>query len=450
MKSIFQFIHRKFALLSCLLCVSLFFLSGWAPAAIALFLCATMAQVPVPGEARAGPNIPALNNFFEQSVNQFVEPIYNWIWRVNPFISIIPRAEFTPMDGLVPMVVTTTSGLPTLYPDDAGSGWNNLAISDGTNSSCSNTPTEIDDGSISRNYQLEANSWTSRSICLTDLQFDWQAEQMVANLQKNLMQYITVVWSDWYRIKSIGASGTKISTLTGDAIFSSNDSNQNFSGLAGNLPTQVLSWNQLAPLYDQLMQLGAEVNAVGYSEGQPLLSLICGPGLKKHLWQDDTQVRDTVNWGDAFQNFTARGINTSINGFIPNMDLYPIRYAADGVTKIYPTINVAASKGTKNIPNPAYKSLSKYGAAGGLAVYEVFYIFPNDVWEARVRPIGITNYGMAGFNPINYVGELAWYNIRDNVNNPDGTNGYYKMQIQAAAKPVRPEIGIAGLTQVLD
>jgi hypothetical protein len=72
------------------------------------------------------------------------------------------------------------------------------------------------------------------------------------------------------------------------------------------------------------------------------------------------------------------------------------------------------------------------------------------VWEARVRPIGITNYGMAGFNPINYVGELAWYNIRDNVNNPDGTIGYYKMQIQAAAKPIRPEIGYAGLTLVKD
>src|SRR5690349_15636663 len=142
-------------------------------------------------------------------------------------------------------------------------------------SSCANTPIEIEDGSINRNYQLEANAWTSRSICLTDLQFDWQAEQMVANLQKNLMQYITVVWSDWYRIKSIGACGTKISTLTNDAIYESLDSNQDFSGLAGHLPTGPLTWNILAPLYDQIMQLGGEVNAVGYSEGQPLLSLVC-------------------------------------------------------------------------------------------------------------------------------------------------------------------------------
>jgi hypothetical protein len=393
------------------------------------------------------PDLANINNFFEQAVNQFVEPIYNWIWRTNPFISLIPRAEFTPMDGLVPMVVTTTSDLPTLYPGDPGSGWSDVTgLSDGTGTPCNVTPTQINDGSINRNYNLESNAWTSRTICLTDLQFDWQAEQMVANLQKNLEQYTTVVWSDWYRIKTIEACGTKVSTLTGDGTYQSVDGNATFAGLAGHLPTGPLTWNILNPLYDFLMQAGAEANAVGYSEGQPLVSLVCGPGVKRALWQDDTKIRDTVNWGDAFQNFTARGINTSINGYVPNMDLYPIRYAADGTTKIYPTINVAASKGDKNIPNPAYKTVAR----GGSAVYEVAYILPNDVWEARVRPIGSTNFGMAAFNPINYVGELQWINNKDNVNNPQGNKGYYRLDIQAAARPVRPEIGFAILTTAVD
>lgn len=392
------------------------------------------------------PDLTNINNFFTQSVNQFVEPIYNWIWRTNPFISLIPRAEFTPMDGLVPKVVTTTSEMPTAYPGDSGSGWGNLAISNGTGSSCDVTPTTINDGTIERNYQLETDAWTSRVLCLTDLQFDWQAEQEVANLQKNLMQYITVVWSDWYRIKSICNSGTKISTLAAGATYQSVDGNCDFSGLAGHLPTTNLTWDHLTPLYDILMQAGAEANAVGYSEGQPLISLITGPGIKRALWQDDTKVRDTVNWGDAFQNFSARGINTSINGYIPNMDLYPIRYAADGTTKIYPTTNTAATKGRKSIPNPNYLTVAR----GGLAVYEVAYIYPNDVWEARVRPIGPTSYSMASFNPVNYVGELQWINNKDNVSNPLGTRGYYRMDVQAAARPVRPEIGISILTLAVD
>jgi hypothetical protein len=194
------------------------------------------------------------------------------------------------------------------------------------------------------------------------------------------------------------------------------------------------------------MQAGAEANAVGYSEGQPLVSLVCGPGIKRALWQDDTKVRDTVNWGDAFQNFTARGINTSINGFIPNMDLYPIRYAADGTTKIYPTINTSATKGKKNIPNPDYLTTAR----GGLAVYEVVYIMPRDVWEARVRPIGPTNYGMAAFNPVNYVGDLRWVNNPDMSTNFLGNKGFYNINIQTAARPVRPEIGWAILTLARD
>ena len=128
------------------------------------------------------------------------------------------------------------------------------------------------------------------------------------------------------------------------------------------------------------------------------------------------------------------------------MDLYPIRYAADGTTKIYPTINVAASKGKKNIPNPDYLTVAR----GGLAVYEVVYIMPRDVWEARIRPVGPTNYGMASFNPVNYVGDLRWINNPDMSNNYLGTKGFYNIQIQAAARPVRPEIGYAILTLAVD
>jgi hypothetical protein len=385
------------------------------------------------------PDLTAINNFFTQSVNQFVEPIYNWIWRTNPFISIVPRAEFTPMDGLIPKVVTTTSELPTDYPD-----WDNLALSDGTTTSCDVTATTIQDGTIERNYQLEATAFNSRVLCLTDLQFDWQAEQEVANLQKNLTQYVTVTWSDWYRVKSLGQCNNKATTLASGAVDQDTSSNADFSGLT--LPTTNLSWDHLSPIYDVLMQAGAEANAVGYSEGQPLVSLVCGPGIKRALWQDDTKVRDTVNWGDAFQNFTARGINTSINGFIPNMDLYPIRYAADGTTKIYPTINTSATKGKKNIPNPDYLTVDR----GGLAVYEVVYIMPRDVWEARVRPIGPTNYGMAAFNPVNYVGDLRWVNNPDMSTNFLGNKGFYNINIQTAARPVRPEIGWAILTLARD
>ncbi len=393
----------------------------------------------------SAPDLTDLNNLMVQAKNQFQEPIYNWTWRVNPYISLFTRREFEPMDGLVPEVITTTSELPTSYPM-GNNALANLEISDGTGSSCDVDATVINPGYIKRSYQLEIDAWQTPVICLTDLQFDWQAEQTVANFQTNLGQFTTVRWSDLYRVWNIRMVNTKASTLAAGAIYTDENSDDDFTGLAGHLPTTALSWDHLNPIYDLMMQLGAENSAVGYSEGMPLLALCCGPGIKRALYQTDTKVRDTVNWGDAFQNFTARGINTSINGFIPNLDLYPMRFAADGTTVIYPTTNSAATSGRKSIPNPNYRTV----ANGGLAVYEVVYVLCRDIYEVRPRPIGPTQFGMAAFNPVNYVGDLNWINNKDNLKNILGNKGFFRIDIQVAARPIRPELGYAILTLAVD
>ena len=388
------------------------------------------------------PTLDALNQLMVTAKNQFQEPIYNWTWRENPYISLYNRVEFEPMDGLTPDVVTTTSELPTSYPS-----WSTLALSNGTADVCLVDPTEIRPGYIKRSYGLEYTAVRTPAICLTDLQFSWKAEQTIANLQANLGQYITVLFSDWYRMKSISMINTKVTTAAAGGLNYGNDSLAAFTGV-GTLPAADLSWAHLNYLYDYEMQLGANNSAVGFSEGQPLLALVCGPGIKRNLWQDTTLIRSTVDWGDAFQNFQARGINTSINGYIPNLDLYPVRYAANGTTKIYPTQNIdTGTQGWKSVPNANYKTV----ANGGLAVYEVFYILMRDIFEVRPRPIGSTQFGMASFNAINYVGDLNWINNKTFGGENDlGNKGYYRADIQMAAKPVRPEIGVAGLTLAKD
>jgi len=383
-------------------------------------------------------SLDTINDYFAQAKNQFTLPLYNWIWRTNPWISIIPRSMFEYQDGLIPEVNTSTSELPTDYPD-----LSNVTLSNGTgNGACVSSPTTVLDGYINRSYRLEKDSYKTRTFCLTDLQFSWQAEQQASNLYQNLQQYTTVRWSDWYRIKNICMIDTKVSTGTGSTFDSDSNSECDFSNVA--LPTGNLSWSHLNCFYDAQIRLGAE--PVGYSEGQQLYTLTTGPGIKRALWQTDTQVRDTVNWGDAFQNFQARGINTSINGFIPNVDDFPIRYAADGTTKIYPTINVAASVGRKNIPNPDYLTVAR----GGLAVYEVFTILPKNVWEVKVRPTSPTTFNGMAFDPVTYVGEPMWINNKDMCENILGNMGYYLMNLSMAAKPVRPEVGYTGLTLAVD
>ena len=54
------------------------------------------------------------------------------------------------------------------------------------------------------------------------------------------------------------------------------------------------------------------------------------------------------------------------------------------------------------------------------------------------------------FDPVNYVGEPMWINNKDMCENVLGNMGFYKMLVAMAAKPIRPEIGITGLTLARD
>lgn len=387
------------------------------------------------------PDLVDINNFFIQSINQFQMPIYNWVWITNPYISLFNRAEFEPLEGLIPQVNTTTAEQPTAYPFNLA----NLELGDGTGTSCNVTPDTINYGYITRNYRLQVDAKETPIICLTDLQFDWQAAQTVGNLQNNLKQYATTWWSDWYRVQNIGMINNKITTLAAGAVDSAQNSNYNYSGLT--LPTTALSWDHLNPLYDVMAQLGGSLNAVGMSEGNPLYALGIGPGYKRKLWQTDTQTRDTVNWGDAFQNFQARGINTSINGYIPNLDLYPMRFESDGTTPIYPFINYDVTKGRGFKINPDWYTTAR----GGQAVYEQFTILCKDIYEVRPRPVGPRQYANATFDTVlNYVGDFYWINNKDMNENILGNKGFYRLDMQVAAKPVRPEVGFTGLTLALD
>jgi hypothetical protein len=386
-----------------------------------------------------------INNYFNQVKNQFQKPIYQKLFRTNPFHSLVKRVGYEMRDGLQPEVITTSGELPTGYPRALPT----VTISTGTGNSCDIDPKLIKHGSTTRSYKLEVEAWQTSVFCLNDLQWDWQIAEMFSNMRGMLTEYARVFWSDWMRLKNIQMINEKISTLTGGASATSIDSNDNFAGIApADLPTAELDWKLLDQLYDRLCRVGGSQYAVGMSGGMPVFSLNIGPGYKRALFQRDTLVRDTVNWSNkTLENFTARGISVSINGFVPNVDEFPIRYKADGVTEIYPTRNVAATKGMKWELNPDYRTI----ANGGLAKYECVTVMAGDIYEIRPRPQGTVNFGDAKFDPVsNYVGDFWWINNKDMAGNTKGDKGFYRMEFQAAAKPVFPENGFAILTLAKD
>lgn len=389
------------------------------------------------------PNITDLNNLFAATKNQFDKRIYQKFFQTNPFMSMFPRMEYDYSEGRVPEVVTTTSEMPQVFP--VGTALGSISLSTGTGSGCDITPTIVKNGYSSRTYSLQTQSFQTPTFCLTDLQFDYQAVQQIGNFQKSLEDFATAWWRMWYEAQTIGMIDTKVTTLTGGTTDEATSQGYDFNIGGLTLPTAELEWAHLFPLYDRLGQTGAGDFAVGYANGLPAYSLNLGPGYKRKLWQVDQGVRDTVNWGDAFENFTARGINMSVYGFIPNVNLWPARYDS-ALRWIPPFLNTDATKGRKYIPNPAYRT----PANNGNATYELVSVTARDIFETRIAPGELSTFSKARFNPQNYAGDVRWINFGDLVNNPRQDKGYYLMDIRVAPKPIYPENGFSILTVALD
>ncbi len=388
------------------------------------------------------PSLTDLNNLFAQTKNQFDKQIYQKNWMSNIYLSMFPRLEYDLSEGKTPEVITSTYELPTEEP--IGTAMGSISISSGTGNGCLVDPTIIKAGYSSRSYGLQTKAFETEVLCLSDLQFDYQAEQQIANKQKGLSEYSIRWWSSWYQAQNIGMIDTKLSTLaSGTTDEDVNTGYDPFSGLTA--PTVELEWDHLDTLYDRLARVGGEEFAVGMAGGMPAYAINLGPGYKKKLWQVDQGVRDTVNWGDAFENFTARGINMAVYGYIPNVELYPYRY--DGSQRwIPPFLNVDATKGRKSIPNPAYKTVVN----GGSAVYEVVSITARNIYEVRPRPTSPSSFGKARFDPVTYAGDVRWINNPDMCYNKLGNMGFYRMDIQVAAKPIYPDNGFSIITLARD
>ena len=392
-------------------------------------------------------NLTNVTSYFLTRKSQFEQNIFARFWTTDPFAGIIEQKPFELEMGLIPTVVTATHELPTSYLPLTQ---NLLTLSAGTgNAACTPSVINIGGGYITRNFQLTVNAFQTEVFCLTDLQFKFQWEQQARFREKGLGDYVTQFQGDWARVNNIGQVNTKLSTTAPGQFVTATSTTFDFSSIAGNLPTVALDWVMLGQLYDRLNQIGAQQNAVGMSDGTPVYALNVGPGLKRLLFQNTNFVRTSVDFMDMgkeySRNFLARGIDTAINGFLPNVDLNAIRYDS-GFNPIYPYTNAAVTVGTGAQPNANYRTVKN----GGLAVYEAFSVMARGVYSKRPRPVGPLQAGLEAFNPVTYSGEVRWINNPDMSTNALGNYGFYRLDIQQAAMPEFPELAYTGLTLAID
>jgi hypothetical protein len=397
-------------------------------------------------------SLTTINSYFLTRVNQFENNIFARFWITDPYAGLIETKPFELEMGLTPTVVTATHELPTSYIPLTTTS---LALSNGTgNSACSPGVVTIGGGYITRSFGLTVNAFQTEAFCLTDLQFKFQWEQQARFREKGLGDYVTAFQGDWARVNNIAQINAKISTTGASSFASASNSANTFAAFSpGQLATTTPSWQVLGQLYDRLNQIGAQQNAVGMSDGTPVYALNLSPGLKRLLYQGGsasaTPIRTSVDYLDMgkeySRNFLARGIDTAINGFLPNVDLNIIRYDAS-LNPIYPYTNTAVTQGTQAVPNSNYRTV----ANGGLAVYEQFSVMARGIYSKRPRPVGPLQAGLEAFNPVTYSGEVRWINNPDMSTNVLGNYGFYRLDIQQAAMPEFPELGYTGLTLATD
>lgn len=395
-----------------------------------------------------------VNNYFVERRDQFHKSTLQKIFRTNPFRTLVPQSPFDLHEGRTPTVRTLTHELPTAYPTSLAE----VGISDNSgNAQCNPASTTIKRGEMTRTFKLYQTSFRTDKLCLSDLKRAEDAAQAVGGFEASLNEYIRVWWSDWYRIQNIAMVDNKVATRTsnGLAMPSGPSSDADHTDVPS-LPNADLNWEHLKQLYWELCRNGlADELAVGRdSKGRPVLPLHAGPGIINALWNVDAGVKEQVKFLDSAQNLKHLGYDGAVNGFLPMLDMFPIRYGdADGIATpaelvaakmIYPTVNADASTGRRYRANPNYA----VQARGGHAQFEVVTILGRDVYEAKFETMDPAQFAGAKFDPQNYIGEFQWVNNRTfEGDNDRGNLGYYLADIRCGAKPKFPELGVSILTQ---
>jgi hypothetical protein len=201
----------------------------------------------------------------------------------------------------------------------------------------------------------------------------------------------------------------------------------------------------LDKVYLQMVREGAGNNPMGRENGKPVFTLITSPEASDKIIREDG-VRDDYRYSPQVSELLKPlGVERSYRGFYHLVDPFPKRWSYDATgtgawTEVAPYINTgtAATSWTgKQGSNARYIINPDYEAAE----YEDSIVFHTDVFESLI-PAPMSNAGSGvKFNPLTYRGKFDFLNIRDRVENPDGSWGFFRGVLANAAKPIKPQYG---------
>lgn len=429
--------------------------------------------------------LEGLQNYFRTRPNQYMKDTLQRLYRANPMRALIDHSEYDGSDGPNPTIIEDTHELPESYPKKVSShtdGLDNLGMEaiprtqhpanyEGEDSADTDDPNpllkgapensvtspsdvaagtslgstgypdahEIRRGQLERTFEIRQISFNTSDIALDDIKTAHRAAQVAAAWGRGLTEFTRVFMSDFLRVQNVGMITNKyIPTGATAGTLEEDDYTEDFSNVTLNPTPAQLEWWHLEELYWDLVARGvADEMAVGQANGQPILPLVISPKVKNYLWRDEATNAETFKWHDPQSRLAQLGYPKAIKGFIPIVDVFPIRMADAAAcaagTFTYPTQNVTTSFGYKHKPRAAWKS----------ANIEVATILPREVYSCKYEPSSPTAFDDVEFDPQNYVGEFRFINNKTYKGHNDrGNCGYFLADIRVGAMPKYPDLGV--------
>jgi hypothetical protein len=313
--------------------------------------------------------------------------------------------------------------------------WNTLTQNAGSGNNCVPVATQIGWAQRFRTFNLQEKAVEAPPICVNDVRFGFQFKEQLRNMFDMLTQNVAYIWKRRYRSEYVRLAEHKVvAKLDGATLYEGSTSFPVQSPVSA-LTQGILNWARMRMLRD-----GAGAAAAGRENGAPVFTLVTSAESSDNIIrQNADDFRHTT--AKVNELYTPLGVDRSYRGFYHVIDDFPRRFnIADGAwVEVEPYIDAvtagvpAVEKGNHFIINPDYE----------VAPFEESIIFVKDVMHAMVPGAITSPGGNVVIEPQNYRGDFKFLNIRDRVENPDGSWGYFRGTLQSGSKPIHPEWGYA-------
>lgn len=378
----------------------------------------------------------SISDNFQRETGRIALGTYRLGLYKDPYLRFVSQSAFPDNMGAI---VTNTIAQRTVA---TGTGWEDVGVTgvSGETDSCLPPVKTVGYAFDQKTFKLRHQAIESNWICLEDVRTSAFPVDDVNNYIKILADNVNKEWIERYDSDYLEHS-TKISVEPGlDSVASGVTFSSGLATITGmSAPTSVLTPGVLRQIYDNLYQdnAGDDGDAVT-DDGSPVFNVFAERATIENLIKLQEDVRQDIRWSDRVNDLLGANGSSLLPrkayaGYVFHSRPFPKRFndnGSGGFVEVAPYVSASATKGTKYVINPAYKT-AKYSSTVIFHPKAMEWLVPNP--NLRV--------GKLTYDAQNYRGDFRWVNEYDKNCNPDKNSGYWRAKMACAVKQNVPAWG---------